>query len=237
MNAPTLPEGLRLYAVGDVHGRLDLLEALHDLIAADAAKSKAAAKRIVYLGDYLDRGPDSKGVIELLLKPPPAGFERVILKGNHEDVTESFLTDLSVAEGWFAYGGIETLKSYGVAPPRHAGEIVRVQAAFAAALPDSHRRLFKSLQLTHRAGGYFFTHAGVKPGVALDRQEEEDLLWIRDEFLRSDQDFGAMVVHGHTITPAPVTRANRIGIDTGAFFSGRLTALVLEGGDHAFIQT
>jgi diadenosine tetraphosphatase ApaH/serine/threonine PP2A family protein phosphatase len=237
MNAPTLPDGLRLYAVGDVHGRLDLLEALHGLIAADAAKSKAAAKRIVYLGDYLDRGPDSKGVIELLLKPPLAGFERVILKGNHEDVMESFLTDLSVAEGWFAYGGVETLESYGLAPPRHAGELARVQTAFAAALPDSHRRFLKSLKLAHRAGGYFFTHAGVKPGVALERQEEEDLLWIRDEFLQSDQDFGAMVVHGHTITPVPVTRANRIGIDTGAFFSGKLTALVLEGGDRAFIQT
>jgi len=237
MNAPSLPAGLRLYAVGDVHGRLDLLRQLHELIAADAAGSNASVKRIVYLGDYVDRGPDSKGVIELLLEAPLKGFERVLLKGNHEDVMETFLVDASVAPHWFAYGGIETLESYGVTAPAHAGEIARAQAEFGARLPATHRKFLASLPLTHRAGDYFFAHAGVKPGVALGDQGEEDLLWIRDEFLESNADFGALVVHGHTITASPVVRANRIGIDTGAFASGKLTALALEDSERKFIQT
>jgi calcineurin-like phosphoesterase family protein len=238
--APQAPPGSRVYAVGDIHGRVDLLGELHRLIRDDASRHQASRNVVVYLGDYIDRGPESPAVIELLLNRPLQGFERVHLKGNHEDSLLRFLDDANIGTAWLLYGGVETLQSYGVSPPRLANlgeDMVRAQSDLRRKLPELHRRFMAELQLTHAEGDYLFAHAGVRPGVALDRQAEEDLLWIRDEFLRSDAEFGKIVVHGHTITERPDVQPNRIGIDTGAFASGTLTCLVLDGTEMAFLQT
>ena len=231
--APAIPAGSRIYAIGDVHGRLDLLTRLHMLIAADAAKAASGRRVIVYLGDYVDRGPDSRGVIDLLLNQPLAGFEHVHLMGNHEDYLLQFLERAEVGPHWCAYGGFDTLASYGV----RAADFEAARRRLAEAIPPAHVAFMRGLKLTHAEGGYMFVHAGVKPGTALAEQRAEDLLWIRNEFLDSADNFGACVVHGHTIVEAPEQRGNRIAIDTGAFFTGRLTALVLEGTEQRFIQT
>lgn len=237
---PAVPAGSRVYAVGDIHGRLDLLARLHDLIAADAAATRARRRVIVYLGDYVDRGPDSRGVIELLMNRPLPGFEPVHLMGNHEDYFLQFLERAEVGPHWCAYGGRETLASYGVRLPAFAARIAEYEAArlaLAAKIPPAHVAFMRALKLTHQEGGYLFVHAGIKPGVALVDQQAGDLLWIRDEFLDSAEDFSSCVVHGHTIVEVPEQRANRIGIDTGAFATGTLTALVLDGAERRFIQT
>ena len=238
---PAVPTGSRIYAIGDVHGRLDLLTRLHALIAADAAEASARRRMIVYLGDYIDRGPDSRGVIELLLQTRLPGFEHVPLFGNHEDFLLQFLEHAEVGPNWCAYGGSATLASYGVRPPSgftpHAADFETARRALADELPSTHIDFLRGLKLTHTEGGYLFVHAGVKPGVALADQQAEDLLWIRGEFLESPDDFGACVVHGHTIVETPEQHTNRIAIDTGAFATGTLTALVLEGTERRFIQT
>jgi len=239
--APSVPAGSRIYAIGDVHGRLDLLTRLHALIAADAAGAPVQRRVIVHLGDYVDRGPDSRGVIELLMQPPPAGFESVHLLGNHEDYMLQFLEHAEVGPHWGAYGGLATLASYGVRPPSgfmpSVADFETARRALADTIPAAHLDFLRGLKLTHAEGGYLFVHAGVKPGVALADQQAEDLLWIRDEFLDSADDFGACVVHGHTIVETPEQHANRIAIDTGAFATGALTALVLDGAERRFIQT
>jgi serine/threonine protein phosphatase 1 len=238
--APEVPPGSRVYAVGDIHGRADLLRALHRLIQEDAGRCQAPRKVVVYLGDYIDRGMESPGVIDLLLDAPLPGFESVYLKGNHEDTLLQFLDDASIGAAWLLYGGAETLQSYGIRPPRTAGgeeDLARAQRELREKLPERHRRFMAGLELTRAEGDYLFAHAGVRPGVPLDQQIPEDLLWIRDEFLQSDAEFGKVVVHGHSITASPDVQHNRIGIDTGAFASGTLTSLVLEGTDWAFLQT
>ena len=237
---PAAPAGTRLYAVGDIHGRSDLLRAMHGLILADAARRPTPRKLVVYLGDYVDRGNDSSGVIELLLNQPLPGFEHVHLRGNHEDILLTFLDDLSIGPNWLTYGGRETLESYGIAAPEaqaEPAELERAQLALHANLPRAHLDFLRALPLAHAEGGYFFVHAGIRPGVPLERQHQDDLLWIREEFLESQADFGCVVVHGHTITAAPEVRHNRIGVDTGAFFSDHLTCLVAEGGERSFLQT
>jgi len=231
--APATPAGSRIYAIGDVHGRLDLLTRLHTLIAADAAKAAARRRVIVYLGDYVDRGPDSRGVLELLLSQPLAGFEHVHLLGNHEDYLLQFLEHAEVGPHWCTYGGFDTLASYGV----RAADFEGARRAFAEAIPPAHVAFMRGLKLMHAEGGYLFVHAGVKPGIALTDQKADDVLWIRDEFLDSTDDFGACVVHGHTIVETPEQHGNRIAIDTGAFATGTLTALVLDGTEQKFIQT
>ena len=238
--APEVPPESRIYAVGDIHGRVDLLRRLHGFIHHDAYERQAPRNVVVYLGDYIDRGEASPGVIDLLLDEPLPGFEAVHLKGNHEETLLAFLDDVGVGPGWLMYGGAETLLSYGVVPPlAPAGgqELERAQAELRAKLPERHRRFMEGLRLTHEEGDYLFAHAGVRPGVPLDQQEEQDLLWIRDEFLLSDAEFGKIIVHGHTITSRPDVQRNRIGIDTGAFASGTLTCLVLEGAEWSFLQT
>jgi len=237
---PAGPAGSRIYAVGDIHGRADLLERLHEMIAADAQRQPAPRRVVIYLGDYIDRGAHSREVIDLLLSQQLAGFEAVHLRGNHEEFLLRFLGDVSVGHNWLAYGGRETLQSYGIDPP-HAmaapDELARAQAALDARLPRAHRDFLNGLALLHEEGDYAFVHAGVKPGVALDQQQADDLLWIRDPFLESRAEFGRVVVHGHTITPVPDVRPNRIGIDTGAFATGRLTCLVIDGTASSFLQT
>jgi serine/threonine protein phosphatase 1 len=239
-NDARAPEGLRIYAIGDIHGRLDLLRQMHEQICDDAASAGAMRKKVIYLGDYIDRGLESRQVIDLLLDAPLVGFDAVYLKGNHEQVLLEFLEDPSVGPNWFFFGGDATLYSYrvaGASPGIDAARLARVRTAFAEALPDRHLAFYRSLALQHRAGGYLFVHAGVRPGLPETRQVEADLLWIREDFLDSTADHGAVVVHGHTIMPDPVVRPNRIGIDTGAYASGKLTALVLEGEERRFLQT
>ncbi len=238
--APETPPGSRIYAIGDIHGRADLLRRLHQLIHEDAYRRQAPRNVVIYLGDYIDRGDASPEVIELLLDEPLPGFLSVHLKGNHEDTLLRFLGDTGIGASWMLYGGADTLASYGVRPPPFTGgegEIERVQRELRTRLPERHRRFLAGLKLIHEEGDYLFAHAGVRPGVPLDRQQEEDLLWIRDEFLLSDAEFGKIIVHGHTITERPDVQRNRIGIDTGAFASGTLTCLVLEGTDWSFLQT
>jgi len=238
--APAVPPDTCLYAVGDIHGRTDLLRALHRLIAEDAARRNAGRKVIVYLGDLVDRGRDSRGVIDMLLASPMPGFDCVHLRGNHEDALLHFLEDIAAGPGWFAFGGEETVASYGVRrplPSEDEEELRRVQREFRLALPAAHRKFLEGLKLSHAEGDYFCVHAGVKPGVPLDQQDGHDLMWIREEFLASKEDFGKVVVHGHTITREPELKRNRIGIDTGAFATNRLTCLAVEGTERTILQT
>lgn len=231
--AAHLPPGQRLYAIGDIHGRRDLLDRLLAAIARDAAEAPPAERTILFLGDYIDRGPDSADVIERLVQPIE-GFRKIALLGNHEALMLRFLEDVDGADLWLTNGGNATLASYDLS---WSGDWPDLQRRLRMALPAAHRRFLETLLPCHRAGDYFFAHAGIRPGVALDRQRREDLIWIRDRFLDSPADHGAVVVHGHSIRPEPEVRANRIGIDTGAFMSGRLTALCLDGAERRFLAT
>jgi serine/threonine protein phosphatase 1 len=195
---------------------------------------------VVYLGDYVDRGPDSRGVIDHLLDHPLPVDETIHLLGNHEDAMRQFLDDIWIGESWMSFGGRETLQSYGVAPDaaltRHAW-LTAAQKKLGQVLPERHLSFLKSLRLWHREGGYLLVHAGIRPRIELERQRRDDLIWIRHEFLESEADHGCIVVHGHSIRREPEIRHNRIGIDTGACFTGRLTALVLEGSERRFLAT
>jgi serine/threonine protein phosphatase 1 len=240
MNGAATPPGTRLYAIGDIHGRADLLRLLLAQIAEDAAGRPPAAQRLIYLGDYVDRGPDSLGVIDIVMDEAPPGFEVVALRGNHEEMMQRFLDDTTVARTWMMNGGDATLASYGVSPPSiFAGTPIHrhAQGLFRTQLPLRHKEFLAGLAETHVAGDYLFVHAGVRPGVPLPQQRSEDLLWIREAFLDSKANFGKVVVHGHSIEREPVVRANRIGIDTGAYTTNRLTCLVLDGTERTFLQT
>jgi serine/threonine protein phosphatase 1 len=237
---PSLPEGQLLYAVGDVHGRLDLLKAMLERIKADAERCGQVERRtLVFVGDYVDRGPDSKGVVETLITQPLSNFDTHFLKGNHEAILLDFLDEAWRLEHWLLNGGEPTMRSYGVGTERlarlHAPAAVW-RNAFADALPAAHLRFFQDLKLSISFGDYLFVHAGVRPGVPLSAQSEADLVWIRAPFLDHAGPFGKIVVHGHTPTRMPVTRENRIGIDTGAVFTGKLTALRLRGSSREFLQ-
>lgn len=233
---PRVPDGYRVYAVGDVHGRLDLLERLIANIQKDA-DTGAEHRLLIFLGDYVDRGPHSKGVVDCLLAPP-SGFVPRYLRGNHDQAVLDFLADPTFYRIWRQYGAQETLVSYGVRPPLYDDDQALTDArdALSEALPRRHRAFFENLAPQTQAGDYYFVHAGVRPGVPLHRQSLEDQMWIRDDFLLSNQDFGKVVVHGHTPSERPVRRPNRIGVDTGAYATGRLTALVLEGADVRFLH-
>ena len=234
---PRVAEGTRVYAIGDIHGRLDLLEKIECRIADDAAASQAGRNVVVYLGDYVDRGNQSREVVDRLIDRPLPGFERILLLGNHEESVLQFLADVQIGPAWLAYGGAATLRSYGIRPPDSDRDLVRAQAELRAGLPERHRAFLRGLKLRHVEGDYFFVHAGIRPGVPLNDQVPDDMLWIRDEFLQSQRDFGKIIVHGHTITKTPDIQRNRIGIDTGAFASGTLTSLVLQGESWSFLQT
>lgn len=236
------PEATRIYAVGDIHGRADLLRELHGKILTDAEGQRLYRKIIVYLGDFIDRGKDPKEVIDILIAEPlaAAGFESKCLMGNHERSLLDFLDDPTVGPGWVLYGGESTLLSYGVGHPRGNGMDDRwplIRDRLRDGIPPPHLAFLESLEPGHIEGGYLFVHAGIRPGVPLEKQELRDMLWIRDDFLKSKADHGLRVVHGHTVSPEPEFQPNRIGIDTGAYASGRLTCLVLEGQALRIIQT
>jgi len=234
---PRTPAGTCLYAVGDVHGRLDLLDLLTSRIRRHAESLPAdTIKRIVMLGDYVDRGPESQGVIATLVGIPPEGFERVCLKGNHESLMEGFLTDPTLAGRWLKNGGLATLESYGIAPEAIAEATdAWLSQQFAAILPESHRRFLSRLPLFYHCGDYYFAHAGVDPSLRLEEQSEESLMWIRKPFLTSRKDFGRVVVHGHTIVDKAEIHPNRIAIDTGAYAGGPLTCVVLHDDERLFL--
>lgn len=226
------PEGATIYAIGDIHGRADLLRDLHARIRADFAERRPNRATMIYLGDYVDRGPASREVIELVLNERPEGVETVGLLGNHEDLMLSFLDGGSMAPDWLPNGGGETMRSYGVAPESPYG-----RSELAERLPEAHMEFLRSLELYHVEGDYLFVHAGIVPDLPMSEQSRFDLTWIREEFLGSDADHGRCVVHGHTIRKEVDVRPNRIGIDTGAFFTGKLTCLALEGDSRSLIQT
>ena len=231
----SVPSGRFVVAIGDVHGRLDLVESLWRQIDAASRLSSARQRTLIFVGDYVDRGLHSAHLVDRLLEGFP-GFETIFLKGNHDETLLQFLTDPSIGEAWRNFGGLETLRSYGVS--HSAGKNwSQTRSEFAAAIPRAHVEFFKNLKLHVSVGDYLFVHAGIKPRVPLEDQRETDLLWIREEFLESSVNFGRIVVHGHTPTETPDVRANRIGIDTGAYMTGRLTALVLEGRSRRFLST
>lgn len=233
---PSVPAASRIYAVGDIHGRADLLERLLSMIEDDAASSAATRRVVVFLGDYVDRGPQSRRVVERLIGGPPPGFDWVCLRGNHEDSMLRFLDDPLIAQSWLRNGGLATIADY--AGGRATGEsLTELRETFADTVPRRHLEFMEALPLRHVEGRYVFVHAGLRPGRALEAQSGHDMMWIREEFLLSNASFGKIVVHGHTISDEPEIRHNRIGIDTGAYASGRLTALVLEGRRRGFLMT
>jgi serine/threonine protein phosphatase 1 len=232
-----VPPGTRVYAVGDIHGCSQELDRLTAAIVRDG-EDWIGERRLIYMGDYVDRGPDSKGVVDRLLNPPD-GFIVQCLRGNHDQTLLDFLGDPAIYMSWRDFGARQTLVSYGVTPPLFdkATALKEARDRFQDALPGAHRDFFESLALSTTIGDYFFAHAGVRPGVALDEQLPEDLLWARDEFLFSSAEFGKVIVHGHTPATVPVRRRNRIGIDTGAYATGKLTAAVLEGTECRFLAS
>ncbi len=238
---PRVPGGRRIYAIGDIHGRADLLQRLLVDLNADAAMGGYEGKPIlVLLGDYIDRGFQSKEVINILLGEAVSPFETYFLKGNHESAMLQFLDDPSIGPRWAEFGGIETLVSYGVKPPRNrtsAEEWDRASHELRNVIPAAHRAFLNSLDLSVRIGDYVFVHAGVRPTVALADQSEQDLLWIRDEFLNDRRQLEAVVVHGHTPISKPHRDFRRIGIDTGAYLTGRLTAARFQHEQVDFLTT
>ena len=233
---PRLPEGIRIYAIGDIHGRADLLDATLRRIDADLAESAPRACIEVFLGDYIDRGSASREVLDLLVARKCA-LQTIFLKGNHETYLANFGTNPPVLENWQRFGGLETLMSYGIVPSINANAAaqVRLAAAFEQVFPESHRQFIADLKSSFTCGDYFFVHAGVRPGVPLTKQREEDLLWICQDFLTCEDNFSKIIVHGHTPVLQPEILPNRINIDTGAYATGRLTCLKLEDDRIEFI--
>jgi serine/threonine protein phosphatase 1 len=264
-----VPAGTRVYAIGDIHGRADLLAELLDGIREDAGRRQTRRRVLVFLGDYVNRGPQCRATIDLLLAPDLDGFETIHLMGNVEHAMLRFLDgEMAIAINWLEYGGIETAASYGVPcplprrndegkleamrwqdsyqdvygaymlpQPEEIPPLEAMRRALQAALPSAHLAFFRGLRTLHREGGYCFVHAGIVPGVPIEAQAARDCMWIRRRFLDSTLDHGAVVVHGHSISAEPELRRNRIGIDTGAYRSGILTCLVLDGEARGFLQT
>ena len=236
---PAGPRGWRAYAVGDIHGRLDLLEQLLAKIHGDIADRKGRKVLLVFVGDLIDRGPSSAQVVERLRTYDHPGVQAVFLLGNHEEVLLRILGgEADLIAKWRSFGGRECLASYGV----DAGQMARLSdddalAVVREAIPKDHVQFLESFDDSCRFGDYLFVHAGIRPGVEIDQQRQSDLRWIREPFLLDEPDHGFIVVHGHTIRPEVEMRPNRIGIDTGAYRTGVLTALAIEGSDSWFLDT
>lgn len=227
-----------VYAVGDIHGRTDLAMKMDAMIAADIVSRSHGNPVICYLGDYVDKGPDSAGTIEYLLSRDD-GIARIFLKGNHEDRLLRFV-DAPEQHGssLLKHGGREAFTSYGIEPGGiEPGDFTAVRDRFVVALPETHRHFFHALSLAWSWGNYLFVHAGIHPDKPLAEQDSHDLMWIREPFQSSDREFGRCVVHGHVVVDKPVVRPNRIGIDTGAFASGVLSTLALDLRSRRILQT
>lgn len=236
--AAAFPDGRVGYAVGDIHGCADLLAALLTRLEEGLLPISREPPVIIFLGDYVDRGPDSRGVIDLLLSGRPYGFERRFLRGNHEQAMERFLRDPLGGRAWLSHGGLETLASYGVQPPAigAAEAILAAAAALRQTMPEAHLTFLRRLDSYCLIGDYAFVHAGVDPEKSLAEQDDADLLWIRDRFLTSPKSFSHKVVHGHTPVAKPYLDHRRIGLDTGAYVTGILSAARFEGANVEIIQ-
>lgn len=223
------PDGWRIYAVGDVHGCLDQLNRLLDAIAVDLRKRMAKA-HLIFLGDLIDRGPSSAGVVSRLLQGPLPGDRQTFLMGNHEEVLlDCFDGDLESCGPWLQFGGLQTLESYGLCRAEIIDRAIALPDAMREVIPEDHISFIRSFSDYAQAGDYLFVHAGIRPHVALDQQSTRDLRWIREGFLESMVDHGRLVVHGHSIVPEIDVRHNRISVDTGCYRTGQLSAIVLEG--------
>jgi serine/threonine protein phosphatase 1 len=235
----SIPDGVVVYAVGDVHGQYLLLERLLAQIQTDAAAHEQDRRILVFVGDYVDRGPLSRMVIERVSQGVPA-FETIALKGNHEQILLDFIADSQMWDVYRRLGGVETLLSYGVSYDLLVGSNAsppKIHEAFLAAFPEAHHDFLRSLHLSYDCGDYHFVHAGVRPGVPLDKQTQDDQLWIRDQFLTAGDVFdGRVIVHGHTPTREPEKLSFRVNVDTGAYMTGRLTAAKFHRGDIQFLH-
>jgi serine/threonine protein phosphatase 1 len=248
MFAPSPPAAARFvearvgYAIGDIHGRADLLIRMFDLLEsrAESEKRDGGEPILVFLGDYVDRGPNSRAVLDLLIEGRPRGFERRYIKGNHEAAMLSFLSEPLTNRAWVVHGGAETLVSYGIKPPPSIGADDQVWLDVAeklkAALPPEHLAFIGGLERFLVLGDYVFVHAGVDASRPLEEQTDDDLMWIRERFLGSKRRFAQRVVHGHTPSAEPYADHRRIGVDTGAYASGTLTAVRLEGAEDSFVS-
>jgi len=225
----SLPKGVRVYAVGDFHGRADLLQQVFARIDQDHERHPGVQEIEVFIGDYVDRGPDSAAVINHLVERSTCR-ETVFLRGNHEALMLAFLQNPSALAEWEHVGGMATLMSYGLQGVLNADREQQIElcAAFNRVLPPSHRNFLQDLRTSYVCGDYFFVHAGVRPGLPLSQQEEQDLLWIRTDFLEHAGPFGKIVVHGHTPVTEPQIHGNRINIDTGAFATCKLTCFAFQ---------
>jgi len=236
---PRVPRGYRAYAVGDIHGRLDLLNQLLALIEKDIERRPARKALLIFLGDLIDRGPDSRGVVERLRTYRHDPLRTFFLGGNHEEVLLRLLAgERGILASWLKFGGAECLKSYGVDPADLNGQSEgRSLATIKEAIPENHAEFIGNFADTVSLGDYLFVHAGIRPRVDLSLQSQTDLRWIRSPFLEDEDDHGFVVVHGHTIRDGVDERPNRIGIDTGAYRTGVLTALGLEGDERWTLDT
>jgi serine/threonine protein phosphatase 1 len=234
---------MHLYAIGDIHGHLDLLRAAHDRIADDMARNGPGA--VVHVGDLVDRGPDSRGVIEYLIQGIAAGQDWLVLKGNHDRMFTRYLRDpfepepgLRADLGWMhpKLGGPATLQSYGVTNPADR-PVAKVHADAIAAVPAAHVDFLTSCPTLHQTGELALVHAGIRPGIPLDQQSETDLVWIREPFLIETSSFGPLIVHGHTAIDEATHYGNRLNLDSGAAYGGPLSAVVIEGREAALLTT
>ena len=230
MTKPKLPDGVRIYAISDIHGCAHLLDAMFKVIDADIAHSKPQRAIEVFLGDYIDRGPDSRATLDLLVERSHRR-NTVFLKGNHEAFLDEVFRDSSRIADWLRFGGLQTLMSYGLSPSLNPDDEEQraLLSELVVAMPPRHREFLRRLRLTFSCGDFFFVHAGVKPGIPLSEQRESDLLWIREEFLQSQKKFGKYVIHGHTPVRSAEVLTNRANIDTGAYATGNLTLLSIQG--------
>lgn len=236
---PRTPRGRRAYAIGDVHGRLDLLEQLLAAIEEDVERRPPRKTALVFLGDLIDRGPDSSGVLERLRTYRHERLKPYFLAGNHEEVLLRLLNgERGIMTNWLKYGGAQCLESYGFDPAKLKVQNERAcLSAIREVIPESHVRFIGSFADTLRFGDYLFVHAGIRPGIDLSLQTQSDLRWIRSPFLEDKSDHGMIVVHGHTISSEVEIEDNRIGIDTGAYRTGRLSALAIDGSDRWLLDT
>ncbi|MDA0967542.1 MAG: metallophosphoesterase family protein [Proteobacteria bacterium] len=232
------PIDTRIYAIGDIHGNADLLNQLHKKINDDAKQYYVQNKIIIYLGDYIDRGLQSKEVIDTLINNPLEGFKKIYLKGNHEEALLTFLEEPEFGDSWFLQGGQATVRSYGAKLHDKDNQrlgMTEVHKNFNNSLPSKHLEFYRNLKISHIESDYIFVHAGLKPGVDIKKQKDWDMLTIREEFVFSKKEFDKTVVFGHTIFTEPFQKNKRIGIDTGAYAYGKLTCVVLQDSSIKFL--